>query len=55
MRQCEGVGTAVSFDTTAYRRAPNAQIKRLLGGRWQPSNAEEAAAMLEAWLKQALA
>ena len=55
MRQCERQGTAVSFDTTAYRRAPNVRIKRQLGGRWQPNNAEEAVAMLEAWLKQALA
>ena len=54
LRQCERQGTAVSFDTAAYRRAPNASVKRQLGGRWQPRNAEEAAVMLEAWLRQAL-
>jgi len=52
--QCERQGTAVSFDTMAYRRAPNAELKKQLGGRWQPRNSEEAAAMLEAWLRQAL-
>ncbi len=51
---CERQGTVVSFDTMAYRRAPNARIKRQLGGRWQPRNAEEAEVMLEAWLRQAL-
>ena len=55
LRQCEGQGTAVSFDTGAYRRAPNNTIKRQLGGRWMPNSSEEAAAMLEAWLMQALA
>jgi hypothetical protein len=54
LRQCERHGTVVSFDTAAYRRAPNQQIKRQLGGRWQPNNAEETAVMLEAWLRQAL-
>ncbi len=54
LRQCERHGTAVSFDTTSYRRAPNSDIKHRLGGRWQPRNSAEAAAMLEAWLRQAL-
>jgi hypothetical protein len=54
LRQCERQGTTVSFDTSAYRRAPNSDIKRQLGGRWQPRNADEAVAMLEAWLRQAL-
>ena len=54
LRQCERQGTVVSFDTSAYRRAPNMRIKQQLGGRWQPNSAEEAAAMLEAWLRQAL-
>jgi len=54
LRQCERQGALVSFDTSAYRRAPNALIKRQLGGRWQPNSAEEATAMLEAWLRQAL-
>jgi len=54
LRQCEVQGTLVSFDTAAYRRAPNANIKKQLGGRWQPNSAEEAEKMLEAWLRQAL-
>jgi hypothetical protein len=54
MRQCERQGTVVSFDTSAYRRAPNARIKAELGGRWQPNSSEEAQKMLEAWLRQAL-
>jgi len=54
LRQCERQGTAVSFDTAAYRRAPNQLIKRQLGGRWQPNSSEEAITMLEAWLRQAL-
>jgi hypothetical protein len=54
LKQCERQGTVVSFDTSAYRRAPNALIKQQLGGRWQPRNAEEAVSMLEAWLRQAL-
>jgi hypothetical protein len=54
LRQCERYGTAVSFDTSAYRRAPNALIKKALGGRWQPRNVAEAQEMLEAWLRQAL-
>jgi hypothetical protein len=54
LRQCERYGTAVSFDTSAYRRAPNAEIKNALGGRWMPRNTEEAQKMLEAWLRQAL-
>ena len=54
LRQCERQGTAVSFDTAAYRRAPNSSIKKQLGGRWQPNTPEEATAMLEAWLRQAL-
>ncbi|MEM4963170.1 MAG: hypothetical protein QXT13_03330, partial [Pyrobaculum sp.] len=28
MRQCERQGAVVSFDTTAYRRAPNVRIKK---------------------------
>jgi len=55
LRQCERQGTAVSFDTSAYRRAPNVMIKRQLGDRWQPRNSTEAEMMLEAWLRQALA
>ena len=54
LKQCEKQGTVVSLDTMAYRRAPNQQIKRQLSGRWQPNSAEEAAAMLETWLRQAL-
>ena len=54
LKQCERQGTTVSLDTSAYRRAPNQRIKQQLGGRWQPKNAEEAVAMLEAWLRQAL-
>jgi len=54
LRQCEQQGTVVSFDTAAYRRAPNSQVKKQLGGRWMPRNSDEAAAMLEAWLRQAL-
>jgi len=54
LRHCERQGTAASFDTAAYRRAPNAGVKRQLGGRWLPRNSQEAAAMLEAWLRQAL-
>jgi hypothetical protein len=55
LKQCERQGTVVSFDTAAYRRAPNSLIKQQLGGRWQPNSAEEAQKMLEAWLRQALA
>ena len=54
LRQCEGQGTVVSFDTAAYRRAPNAELKRRLGGRWMPNDSGEAVAMLGAWLRQAL-
>jgi hypothetical protein len=54
MWQCERQGTVVSFDTSAYRRAPNSAIKEQLGGRWMPRNSEEAGMMLEAWLRQAL-
>jgi len=54
LKQCERQGTVVSFDTAAYRRAPNSSIKKQLGGRWQPNTSEEAIAMLEAWLRQAL-
>ena len=54
LMQCEGQGTLVSFDTAAYRRAPNSSIKKQLGGKWQPNTSEEAVAMLEAWLRQAL-
>ena len=54
LKQCERQDTVVSLDTSAYRRAPNSHIKKTLGGRWQPRNSEEAAAMLEAWLRQAL-
>jgi len=55
LKQCERQGTTVSFDTSAYRRAPNSLIKKQLGGRWQPNTAEEAQKMLEEWLRQALA
>jgi len=55
LRQCERQRTLVSFDTAAYRRAPNSDIKRQLGGRWQPRDSAEAEMMLEAWLRQALA
>jgi hypothetical protein len=55
LRQCERQGTAVSIDTSAYRRAPNADIKKQLGGRWMPNSTEEAQKMLETWLRQALA
>jgi len=54
LRQCERQGTVVSFDTSAYRRAPNSLIKKQLGGRWQPNTSGEAEKMLEAWLRQAL-
>jgi hypothetical protein len=54
LAQCEGQGTAVSFDTVAYRRAPNNQVKKALGGRWMPRDSREAVVMLEAWLRQAL-
>ncbi len=54
LEDCERQGTAVSFDTMAYRRAPNQRIKKHLGGRWQPRNAREAEEMLIAWLRQAL-
>ena len=54
LRQCERQGTAVSFDTASYRRAPNQHVKKQLGGRWMPNSREEAVAMLEMWLRQAL-
>jgi hypothetical protein len=54
LRQCERYGSVVSFDTSAYRKAPNFSIKKALGGRWQPRDKQEAAVMLEAWLRQAL-
>jgi hypothetical protein len=54
LKDCERQGTVVSFDTMAYRRAPNSSIKNALGGRWQPRNRYEAETMLEAWLRQAL-
>ena len=54
LKRCEREGTVVSFDTSAYRRAPNSAIKKALGGRWQPHNSQEAVAMLETWLRQAL-
>ena len=54
LRQCERQGTIVSFDTSAYRRAPNSAIKKALRGRWQPRDSAEAEMMLEAWLRQAL-
>jgi hypothetical protein len=54
LKLCERQGTVVSFDTSAYRMAPNRQLKKQLGGRWRPRNSAEAAAMLEAWLRQAL-
>jgi len=43
-----------SFDTSAYRRAPNTQVKKQLGGKWMPRGQEEAEKMLETWLRQAL-
>ena len=54
LRQCERQGAVVSFDTSAYRRAPNSAVKRQLGGRWMPNSGEEAQKMLETWLRQAL-
>jgi len=54
LKHCERQDTVVSFDTSAYRRAPNSAIKRQLGGRWRPNSGEEAVAMLEAWLRRAL-
>jgi hypothetical protein len=54
LKQCEQQGSVVSFDTSAYRRAPNSALKKQLGGRWQPRTAEEATVMLETWLRQAL-
>jgi hypothetical protein len=54
LEDCERQGTAVSFDTMAYRRAPNSALKRQLSGRWQPRSSAEAEVMLETWLKQAL-
>jgi len=54
MCQCERQGTVASFDTSAYRRAPNTRIKQQLGGKWQPNSAEETVAVLETWLRQAL-
>ena len=54
LKRCERESAVVSFDTMAYRRAPNSHIKKTLGGRWQPNSAEEAVAMLETWLRQAL-
>jgi hypothetical protein len=44
----------VSFDTIAYHRAPDAETKRALGGRWQPRDAEESLMLLDAWLRRAL-
>jgi len=52
--QCERQGTVVSFDTAAYRRASDSQVKKQLGGRWMPRNSVEASMMLVAWLRQAL-
>jgi len=54
LRRCERQGTAVSFDTASYRRAPNQRIKQQLGGRWMPRSREEVVVMLETWLRQAL-
>jgi len=54
LRQCERQGTAVSFDTASYRRAPNQHVKKQLGGRRMPNSREEAVMMLETWLRQAL-
>jgi len=54
LRRCERQGTAVSFDTASYRRAPNQHVKKQLGGRWMPRSREEAVVMLETWLRQAL-
>jgi hypothetical protein len=53
LRECERRGTLVSFDTTAYHRAPDSRTKAAMGGRWQPRSAEEARALLDAWLGQA--
>ena len=55
LRDCERQGTLVSFDTIAYRRAPDAATKRMMGGRWQPRSAEESLMLLDAWLRLALA
>lgn len=55
LKQCEQQGTVVSLDTTAYRRAPNNELKQQLGGRWMPRDSREAEIMLEAWLNHALA
>ena len=54
LRWCERQGAVVSFDTSAYRRAPNRRVKRQLGGRWMSNSCDEAVTMLEAWLGQAL-
>ena len=54
LMQCERESTMTSLDTSAYRRAPNMRIKQQFGGRWQPRSREEAMAMLETWLRQAL-
>ena len=54
LEDCERQGSVVSFDTMAYRRAPNSDVKKWLGGRWQPRNRHEAEEMLKAWLRQAL-
>ena len=54
LRQCERQGTAVSFDTASYRRAPNQHVKKQLGDRWMPRSREETVVMLETWLRQAL-
>jgi len=53
LRDCERLGTAVSFDTTAHHMAPNNAVKAALGGRWQAPNGEWAKMMLDAWLAQA--
>jgi hypothetical protein len=53
LKDCEGQGTTVSFDTIAYHRAPDAETKRALGGRWQPRSSGEALMLLDAWLRLA--
>ncbi len=54
LKSCERDGSVVSFDTAAYRRAANSELKRRLGGRWMPRDSSEAVLMLETWLRQAL-
>ena len=53
LRDCERLGTRISFDTTAHHMAPNRTVKAALGGTWQAPNGEWARRMLDAWLAQA--